>query len=169
MTRLQRLPGCICHLNRSFNTSSSQASTAAGSTELSVTQPHDPFNAFVSVTANGQASTSASPAGALSNLRISIKDNFVTSEETSNKTSTTTCGSRMLQSYRSPFEATIVKKLRQHGARIVGKTNLDEFGMGSNGVFSVHGAVKNPLDPNRVAGGSSSGAAASVAAGYCDV
>lgn len=75
----------------------------------------------------------------------------------------------MLESYRSPFEATVVKKLKSQGARIIGKTNMDEFGMGSHGIYSHYGPVKNPLDPERVAGGSSSGAAASVSAGYCDV
>lgn len=172
MSRLQRLPGCICHLQRSFRTSAApqhapQASTSRGDhQDLNSTRPYDPYNAFVSVEA--ESSTAAEPTGSsLSSLTFSVKDNFVTHD--AQGTTTTSCGSLMLKDYRSPFEATVVKKLRSHGARIVGKTNMDEFGMGSDGVYSTHGAVRNPLDANRVAGGSSSGAAASVAAGYCDV
>lgn len=171
MSRLQRLPGCICHFKRSFQSSVvsqdvPQASTSrAGAENLQTTRPYDPYNAFVSV-AEDSGSATAQDAGDLSPLTFSVKDNFVTSDE---QASATSCGSRMLQDYRSPFEATVVKKLRKHGARILGKTNMDEFGMGSNGLYSMHGPVKNPLDTNRVAGGSSSGAAASVAAGYCDV
>lgn len=171
MTSLKRLPGCICHLQqRSFASYAAaynipQASTSKeAAAALQLDHPHDPYNAFVSVTE--KTSKTATPNGPLSSLRYSVKDNFATHDDDA---SATTCSSRMLDSYRSPFEATVVKKLRQHGARIVGKTNMDEFGMGSNGVYSVHGPVKNPLDPTKVAGGSSSGAAASVAAGLCDV
>lgn len=170
MRALTSLAGCVCHLQRSYTSyaptsASPQASTSkAAYAELQQEQPHDPFNAFVSVTA--ESNTASQAKGKLSSLRYSIKDNFATHDE---ERSATTCGSQMLQDYRSPFEATVVKKLRQHGAGIVGKTNMDEFGMGSNGVYSVHGPVKNPIDKERVAGGSSSGAAASVAAGYCEV
>ncbi|CAK7245751.1 MAG: Trimeric GatFAB AmidoTransferase(AdT) complex subunit [Sporothrix thermara] len=82
----------------------------------------------------------------------------------------TTCGSAMLQGYRSPFEATIVTQLRERGARIVGKTNLDEFGMGSHNIYSYGGPVQSPAagDPLSV-GGSSGGSAVAVRLGDVDV
>lgn len=77
----------------------------------------------------------------------------------------TTCASRILENYRSPFSATCVQRLIDAGAVIVGKTNLDEFGMGSSTEHSIHGPTRNPADLSRVAGGSSGGSAAAVAAG----
>ncbi|CAL1714476.1 unnamed protein product [Somion occarium] len=77
----------------------------------------------------------------------------------------------MLRNFHSPFDATVVQLLRSAGADIIGKANCDEFGMGSLNVYSVHGPVVNPHEPNerRSAGGSSGGSAAAVAAGMCDV
>ncbi|GAV53816.1 hypothetical protein ZYGR_0AK03180 [Zygosaccharomyces rouxii] len=100
----------------------------------------------------------------LTNLVVGIKDNIAT------KDMPTTCGSKMLLDYMSPFDATCVKLLRDAGALLVGKTNLDEFGMGSAGTHSYFGPVRNPLFPdgNVVAGGSSSGSAAAVAADAVD-
>lgn len=100
----------------------------------------------------------------LSNLVAGIKDNIVT------KGMPTTCGSSILSNYYSPYTATCVQKLCDSGVTIAGKTNLDEFGMGSGGVHSHFGPVLNPLFPkiDTIAGGSSSGSAAAVAADAVD-
>ncbi|MCS7240066.1 MAG: Asp-tRNA(Asn)/Glu-tRNA(Gln) amidotransferase subunit GatA [Candidatus Bipolaricaulota bacterium] len=92
-------------------------------------------------------------------LPIAIKDNICTTEFP------TTCGSRLLAHYRSPFAATAVVRLLAAGAQVQGKTNLDEFAMGSSTEHSAFGPTRNPWDWERVPGGSSGGSAAAVAAG----
>jgi aspartyl-tRNA(Asn)/glutamyl-tRNA(Gln) amidotransferase subunit A len=97
--------------------------------------------------------------GPLAAMPVALKDNIVTVEQP------TTCGSRILEGYVSPYNATVVDRLRSAGAMIAAKTNLDEFAMGSSTEHSAFGRVLHPLDRSRVPGGSSGGSAALVAAG----
>ena len=101
----------------------------------------------------------AGESGPLLGIPVAHKDIFVTRGWRS------TAGSRMLEHYVSPFDATVVERLAAAGAVCLGKTNCDEFAMGSANENSYFGAVRNPWDPSAIAGGSSGGAAACVAAG----
>ena len=124
-------------------------------------ETHNPrLNAFISLNKKAQ---SRNKTGRLAGIPIGVKDLFCT------KNLRTTAGSKGLENYIPPYTATVVEKLEQEGAVVIGKCNNDEFGMGSTGENSYFGVSKNPWNENHAAGGSSSGSAAAVSAGLCPV
>lgn len=127
------------------------------------------LNAFITVDEEGamQAAEladlrfSRQEAGPLTGIPLAIKDIFCT------KNMRTTCGSAILANFVPPYESTVTARLKAAGAVILGKTNMDEFAMGSSNETSFFGPVRNPWDHNRIPGGSSGGSAAAMAAGLC--
>jgi aspartyl-tRNA(Asn)/glutamyl-tRNA(Gln) amidotransferase subunit A len=127
-------------------------------------------NAFITVTADGALAKArqldkrirdGEEVGSLAGVAVSIKDNICV------KGVRTTCASKVLDKYLPPYDATAANRLFEAGAILIGKTNLDEFAMGSTTEFSNKGPTRNPWDIGRVPGGSSGGSAASVAALEC--
>jgi aspartyl-tRNA(Asn)/glutamyl-tRNA(Gln) amidotransferase subunit A len=126
--------------------------------------PH--LNAFLTVTADEALAAAqradqelqAGRGGPLTGVPIAHKDIFCT------RGIRTSCGSKILDNFVSPYDATVVARLKEAGTVLLGKTNMDEFAMGSSNETSFYGPVRNPWDPKRVPGGSSGGSAAAVAA-----
>ena len=134
-----------------------------------ITERESEINAFNLVTTEQARATAqqvdadikaGKPVGALAGVPVALKDNMCT------RGIETTCSSKILEGWKPPYDATVVTRLQQAGAVMVGKTNLDEFAMGSSTENSAFGPTKNPLDTSRVPGGSSGGSAAAVAAGF---
>ncbi|KAF8892164.1 amidase signature domain-containing protein [Infundibulicybe gibba] len=161
--RLKLPAGCIPNLRFNFFSTERHASTSATEWRRVISEKNASINAFVYTCP--PPSTSGST---LDGVSIAVKDNICT------ENMPTTCSSSMLRDFTSPYEATVVDLLRKTGADIIGKTNCDEFGMGSLNTHSIHGPVVNPYNlysatetQPRSAGGSSGGSAAAVAAGMC--
>ena len=151
--------------NRLLNGEETVESRVSG--HLSEINRRNNLNAFLSVFHDESVHTAREidgkikngNAGPLAGMVIAIKDVLCM------KGKITTCGSKMLEHYEAIYDATVIKKLRDADALFIGKTNMDEFAMGSSGENSAYGATKHPLDESRVPGGSSSGSCVAVAAG----
>ena len=146
---------------------SKQVSAVEVATRFLARTGGNPHNAFLDIDSEvtlaqaraSDAKLADGTAGPLEGVPVAHKDVFVTRDFA------TTAGSNMLSGYRSPFDATVVQRLRVAGMVSLGKLNCDEFAMGSSNENSAYGAVTNPWDTTRVPGGSSGGSAAAVAAG----
>jgi len=119
----------------------------------------DELNAYLWRADPGATGDASNGGGELGGVPIAVKDIFCTADIP------TTAGSRILEGYRPPYTSTAVRRLSESGARLLGKTNMDEFAMGSSNENSGYGPVLNPWDRERVPGGSSGGSAAAVAGG----
>lgn len=160
----------ITELIDAFEAGEATAEAAVGDV-LDAIDAGENLNAFISVRerdalleqarAVDEARENGDDLGPLAGVPIAVKDNICVRD------GKTTAASRMLEEFESPYDATVVEKLADAGAIIVGKTNLDEFAMGSSNENSHFGPALNPHDPERVPGGSSGGSAVAVAAHQC--
>jgi len=121
----------------------------------------DEEGALAQAKASDERRSKGAALGRLDGVPLGLKDIFTT------KGIPTTCGSRILEGFVPPFDSTNVARLKEAGAVLLGKLNMDEFAMGSSNETSAFGPVHNPWDPSRTAGGSSGGSAAAVAARLC--
>src|ERR1700736_2338689 len=153
-------------MSDALDLSDAAAAAAIGAGELSADElferyrqraAADDLNAFTWV--SEEAAPAVAPDAPLAGVPLGVKDLFCTEGIPSQ------AGSRILQDYRPPYTATVVERLAAAGAPLLGKTNQDEFAMGSSTENSAYGPVRNPWDRERVPGGSSGGSAAAVAAG----
>ncbi len=127
---------------------------------------NDTLNAFLEIDRVGaleRAAAAADSVGPLAGVPVAVKDNICV------RGLQASCGSRILGDYHPPYNATVIERLTAAGAVVIGKTNCDEFAMGSSNENSAFGPVRNPWDTTRVPGGSSGGSAAAVAAGIVPV
>ncbi len=124
---------------------------------------NDSINAFISIESDETSSGTEENDSEIKGVPYALKDIFCSEGDK------TTCGSKMLSNFVSPYDATVVKNLRKKGTIILGKTNMDEFAMGSSNETSFYGNVLNPWDTERTPGGSSGGSAAAVAAGMAPI
>ena len=127
---------------------------------------NETLNAFLEIDREGalqRATEVEKSGGALAGLPVAVKDNICV------RGMQASCGSHILGNYHPPYNATVIERLINAGAVVIGKTNCDEFAMGSSNENSAFGPVKNPWDTTRVPGGSSGGSAAAVAAGIVPV
>ena len=142
------------------------ARRAAESALAAAEELNETLNAFLEIDRSGalkRAELISGREGMLAGVPIAIKDNLCV------RGMQASCGSRILGDYHPPYNATVIERLLEAGAVIIGKTNCDEFAMGSSNENSAFGPVKNPWDIRRVPGGSSGGSAAAVAAGIVPV
>ncbi|MFG0257941.1 MAG: Asp-tRNA(Asn)/Glu-tRNA(Gln) amidotransferase subunit GatA [Phycisphaerales bacterium JB043] len=149
-------PQTISEMRESIQNGSLGVSGGVGASVERARAVNDHLNAFLQVFEDYHKTDVSD--GVLGGVPIAIKDNICTSS------GRTTCGSRILERYESPFNATVVDRLERAGGVIIGKTNLDEFAMGSSTEHSSFGPTRNPWDTARSPGGSSGGSAAAVAA-----
>jgi aspartyl-tRNA(Asn)/glutamyl-tRNA(Gln) amidotransferase subunit A len=157
------------NIERLRNRIASGETTARSIVESSVSAAeklNGTLNAFLEIDRSGalkRAESVANESGLLAGIPLAIKDNICV------RGLQTSCGSQILGDYHPPYNATVIERLLNAGAVIIGKTNCDEFAMGSSNENSAFGPVRNPWDTSRVPGGSSGGSAAAVAAGIVPV